>query len=321
MGQLCSGGSSSGSTVGKTSKGSLRNGDQKGNLAMERRASIKGPMTKYMLKFDKVQEVYSLTFKEFTSHAGNDNSKSKFHNKVPIDSIPTILDSLGVPKFNNLDELISQYFKTAGKQNIEFKGFLVGVGNLVWKQGVQRISVTAQNVDYGAKLKINNVVEEITPGSAADKAGITVGDKVVTINAHAVKNNSSYKISLENALNAQSIDKSTEALIVFQRDLAASLGVESSNQEVWNDLKAGFATVEAMFEDIDTDKGGTIDYEEFCSAFNQCSGTLETERVQTRLQELDFDGNNEIDRDEFIFGISAWVGFADDEDLDEDRDA
>jgi len=283
--------------------------------------SIKGPMTKYMLRFDKVKEVYALVEKGFSSTiTGQRNSKSKFHNKVPVSAIPTILDSLGVPKFDNLDQIITTHFKSAGKQNIDFKQFLIGVGNLVWKQGVKRVAVVADTKDYGAKLMITGTIEKIDPGSPADKAGLKVGDKVEEINGHAVKNGGTqYKISLENALNVDSLDKTKTARIVFQRDLAAELGAKSSNPQGWTDLKEGFATVEAMFEDIDADKGGSIDFEEFMNAFNQCSGTMDEDRVKMRLKELDFDGNNEIDRDEFIFGISAWVGFADDEDLDDDR--
>lgn len=324
MGQLCSGGDTSGS--GGTQRAGLKKGGTRSDadqLKMERRASIKGPMTKYMLRFDKVQEVYSMVEKNFTAaNATNDKSKSKFHSKVACTSILSILDALGVPQFDNLEsELISEHFKIAGNTNIDFKSFLIGVGNLVWKQGVKRVDVTTSEINYGAKIMITGAVETIEPGSPADKAGIKVGDKVEEINGHAVKNGGAkYKISLENAINDQSIDGTKTAKIVFQRDLATELGAVSSNMENWTDLKDGFGTVEAMFEDIDADSGGTIDFDEFCAAFNQCSGISDKERVKTRLRELDFDGNNEIDRDEFIFGISAWVGFADDEELDSDRE-
>jgi len=305
---------------------------------MERRASIKGPMTKYMLRFDKVSEVYSLVEKKFTSaNTNHTNSKSKFHNKVPCSAIPTILISLGVPEFKDMDKLIQQYFiSKSGKDSIDLKTFLIGLGNLVWKQGVERVSVEAteehvtrdadgdilddvkKGVDYGASVNIDGFIDNITPGSTADKAGLRVGDKIEEINGHPVNNGGGkYKISLYNGLN-MSVDQTKVSKLTFQRDLAKAQGITSSNQQSWDDLKEGFATVEAMFDDIDTDKGGSLDFEEFCDAFS-AMGSKDESTVALRLKELDLDGNKEIDRDEFIFGISAWVGFADDEDLDSDR--
>lgn len=83
----------------------------------------------------------------------------------------------------------------------------------------------------------------------------------------------------------------------------------------WASITKGFKICRQMFNDIDADKGGTIDAEEFEAAFITLDPTRNKDHVKKRMKELDFNDDAQISLEEFIYGLSAWIGFADDEEL------
>lgn len=69
-------------------------------------------------------------------------------------------------------------------------------------------------------------------------------------------------------------------------------------------LYKGFKICRDMFNDIDDDGSGEIDYEEFREAFFH-HGDAET--TSARMKEMDFDDNKAIDFNEFLVGIGVWA--------------
>jgi len=87
-------------------------------------------------------------------------------------------------------------------------------------------------------------------------------------------------------------------------------------------LGAGFEVVKKMFDAIDEDLSGEISVEEFEMSFNEIC--RDPDLVKARMDELDYNHDQNISFREFIFGISAWCGFNDEmstDDADQDLDA
>ena len=55
-----------------------------------------------------------------------------------------------------------------------------------------------------------------------------------------------------------------------------------------------------LFKDYDTDRSGSLSWEEFCSALQKCGLTPSPQDIRALFLELDRDGNNQISYDEFI---------------------
>jgi len=75
--------------------------------------------------------------------------------------------------------------------------------------------------------------------------------------------------------------------------------------------------IEDLFRAIDVDNSKFIDISELKKALFEVSSGFDAEIVDSRMKELDFNNDKEIDFPEFIFGIVAWVGYDDDDDESE----
>jgi Ca2+-binding EF-hand superfamily protein len=88
------------------------------------------------------------------------------------------------------------------------------------------------------------------------------------------------------------------------------LKVKSENEE-FLEIQRGFKVVETAFHSMDADGGGTVDPDELRSALFASSAVSDTEILEKRLKELDFDGGGDISLPEFMYGMISWVGFQD----------
>lgn len=70
--------------------------------------------------------------------------------------------------------------------------------------------------------------------------------------------------------------------------------------------------VKKAFNDMDADKGGSIDIPELKSALFATANSDNADVLEARFKELDFDGDGDIMLPEFLYGMVSWVGFADD---------
>jgi len=116
--------------------------------------------------------------------------------------------------------------------------------------------------------------------------------------------------------------------ITFKRLLvgSAECHYEKRNEQYKNEdevtkqryqiVAKGFNIVKNMFDAIDIDGSGEITKSEFRRAF--ISVCRDEELVDIRMEELDYNHDQEITFREFIYGISGWVGFADESGDDED---
>jgi Ca2+-binding EF-hand superfamily protein len=82
-------------------------------------------------------------------------------------------------------------------------------------------------------------------------------------------------------------------------------------------IQKGFRVVQKAFNDMDVDKGGSIDAKELKAALFATASGSDTELLEKRFTELDFDGDGDILLPEFMYGMVSWVGFADDIDEEE----
>lgn len=83
----------------------------------------------------------------------------------------------------------------------------------------------------------------------------------------------------------------------------ASTESERGTQTHRRVLYKGFRICRDMFDDIDVDRSGEIDFEEFRKAF---FNTGDAKVTAERMKEMDFDDNKAIDFDEFLVGIGVW---------------
>jgi hypothetical protein len=82
-------------------------------------------------------------------------------------------------------------------------------------------------------------------------------------------------------------------------------------------ISKGFEIVKNMFDTIDVDGSGEITQSEFRQAFiDVCK---DSEIVDARMKELDYNHDQQITFREFLFGIASWVGF-DDPEQDKPKD-
>ena len=85
-------------------------------------------------------------------------------------------------------------------------------------------------------------------------------------------------------------------------------------------IQKGFRVVQKAFNDMDDDKSGSIDSKELKAALFATASGSDTELLEKRFTELDFDGDGDILLPEFMYGMVSWVGFADDVDENETAD-
>merc|ERR1712154_153584 len=125
----------------------------------------------------------------------------------------------------------------------------------------------------------------------------------------------------ENDELQQIFDKSVESDddISFQR-LLIGVGLcyfakmekekeQSAESERFEVLSNGFGVVKTMFDTIDEDGSGEISLQEFEHSFNEIC--KDPELVKKRMNELDYNHDQNVSFREFIFGISSWCGFND----------
>jgi len=101
------------------------------------------------------------------------------------------------------------------------------------------------------------------------------------------------------------------------------LKVNVAENKQYTEIQNGFRVVEKAFNDMDTDKSGSVDAKEMKLAlFSMGDGAASnsdgaSERsydiLEERFAELDFDGDGTIKFPEFMFGFFSWVGMDEDE--------
>jgi len=79
-------------------------------------------------------------------------------------------------------------------------------------------------------------------------------------------------------------------------------------------ISLGLNLVQEMFDVIDEDGSGFIEKDEFKQTLMPL--TNNPILIDIRMEELDYNHDNQVSRDEFLFGIAQWVGFNED-DLDD----
>lgn len=86
---------------------------------------------------------------------------------------------------------------------------------------------------------------------------------------------------------------------------------DSNKAKTCEKIIKGFSIVNDMFRSIDEDGSGEITFDEFKEAFAGLSLGSDSKIYQNRMNELDFNKDQEITYPEFCVGISVWVGIVD----------
>merc|ERR1712228_220866 len=92
---------------------------------------------------------------------------------------------------------------------------------------------------------------------------------------------------------------------------------QSAENERFEVMASGFIVVKTMFDTIDEDGSGEISLQEFEHSFNEIC--RDPEIVKKRMNELDYNHDQNVSFREFLFGISSWCGDNDDGDNDLDK--
>lgn len=86
-----------------------------------------------------------------------------------------------------------------------------------------------------------------------------------------------------------------------------------SDKEDFLAVQSGFKVVQQAFHHIDADGSGSIDVQEMKDALWFGHSASDNCILEERFKELNFSDNNEVKLPEFIYAMSSWVGFYDDE--------
>jgi len=84
---------------------------------------------------------------------------------------------------------------------------------------------------------------------------------------------------------------------------------ESEDEAKYKEIMNGFNIVQEMFAQIDVDESGEISLEEFTEAFADLNHGDDSGIHEKRMNELDFNNDQQISFPEFCVGMSVWVGF------------
>jgi Ca2+-binding EF-hand superfamily protein len=93
---------------------------------------------------------------------------------------------------------------------------------------------------------------------------------------------------------------------------------DSTATQNFKDKAKGFKVVEKAFKDMDDDGSNTVDAEELKKALFATAFKSESEVLEARFKELDFNGDGDVSFPEFLYGFAQWVGFGDDGDEEDD---
>ena len=122
--------------------------------------------------------------------------------------------------------------------------------------------------------------------------------------------------------DADSVQQPNGVTLILPDDVSENEEKEqSAEMQRFQVLSMGFVVVKRMFDTIDEDGSGEISLEEFEHSFNEIC--RDPELVQKRMNELDYNHDQNVSFREFIFGISSWCGFNDEminDDTDKDLD-
>eukprot|EP00898_Chlorokybus_atmophyticus_P000047 jgi/Chlat1/1042/Chrsp110S01554 len=77
-------------------------------------------------------------------------------------------------------------------------------------------------------------------------------------------------------------------------------------QQMSQDSAGHLAELKDMFHDLDTDKSGSLDLNEFVSGLRRHGYKLTDEEVKQLMQQMDLDGNGQVFYDEFITCLLPW---------------
>jgi len=95
--------------------------------------------------------------------------------------------------------------------------------------------------------------------------------------------------------------------------IAVSIGyfidVQSDDSHVI-DIQKGILATKDAFHMIDVDGGGSIDHEELKTALFDSVGS-DSQILEQRFAELDFNHDSSIEFPEFVYALISWVGFMD----------
>lgn len=181
---------------------------------------------------------------------------------------------------------------------------------------------------YGTKTETEaNTTEEAT--ASAKKVDLSVSPD----NLGILLENLGIKATSEDSIQKlfESSDFDGNKLIEFRECLiAVGLGVLKAEvygvsldteNESYKVLQKGYDVIQSMWDCIVPEGGKFIAYNDLCAVFGITEKQLaeNPEFVESRMKELDFDTNSEVEFHEFIYGVAAWVGFDDDDEEEEEE--
>lgn len=98
---------------------------------------------------------------------------------------------------------------------------------------------------------------------------------------------------------------------------AASSPASSSSRHIahsslgseFHEIQKGFKVIEKAFHDIDEDGSNSVDVSELKKALFATSATKDQSILELRFEELDFNRDQSVSFAEFLFGITSWVSY------------
>ena len=83
-------------------------------------------------------------------------------------------------------------------------------------------------------------------------------------------------------------------------------------------IARGFKVIRAAFDEIDDDSSGMLSADEMKQAlFAASSGQSKDDVLQARFEELDINGDGDVEFKEFLYGVVSWVGMTSEEEMDD----
>ena len=83
-------------------------------------------------------------------------------------------------------------------------------------------------------------------------------------------------------------------------------------------IARGFKVIRSAFDEIDDDNSGMLSADEMKQAlFAASSGQSKDDVLQARFEELDINGDGDVEFKEFLYGVVSWVGMTSEEELDD----
>jgi len=173
---------------------------------------------------------------------------------------------------------------------------------------------------YGTKTE----TEESTPSKKVDLSVSpdNLGTLLENLGIKATSEDAVHKLFESSDFDGNKLIEFRECLIAVGLGVlkAEVYGVElDTENESYKVLKKGYDVIQSMWNCIVPEGAKFIAYNDLCAVFGITEKQLDEnpEFVNNRMKELDFDTNAEVEFDEFIYGVSAWVGFDDDDEEEE----